>query len=288
MSVFIVTAVTGAAWYFSSQIIYPKKWGCPKEHFLYCGDPSELNLAFEDIKFSSAGEAEISAWYIPSGKSKKAVIMLHGHGATRNEAMRWVSSLNKAGFSLLLMDFRNHGKSTPGPISMGFHEKKDITAAVDYLIAEKKIESIGIFGVSMGSAAGIAGMALDKRIKAGGFEAGFAHFADLLADIAKRDFGLPRYPLIPIVVKFFELRTGADASKMNACEWVKEISPRPVLIMHCEGDNYIPFSHGRRIFEAAGEPKEFWNSPCSRHAQAWQGNTAKAEALVTGFYKKYL
>jgi fermentation-respiration switch protein FrsA (DUF1100 family) len=32
----------------------------------------------------------------------------------------------------------------------------------------------------------------------------------------------------------------------------------PKLIIHSEDDEIIPFQHGRRLFEAAPEPKEFY------------------------------
>lgn len=284
----LLLIIIGASWYFSTEIIYPKEWECPLDHFLYCGDPSELGLDFEDITFSSDGKVEISGWYIPSAGSNRAVVMLHGHGASRHEGLRWATALHRSGLNLLLIDLRSHGESTPGPISMGYHERKDVIAAVDYLVMEKNNASIGVFGVSMGSATGIMAMAADERIQAGIFEAGFADLEELLSDIAKNNFGLPKYPLIPIVVKIFEWRTKADAGMIKPYKTVKEIAPRPVFIIHCEKDDYIPYAHGKKIYEAAGEPKQFWASPCERHAQAWQGDREKAEALVTEYFTKYL
>lgn len=288
LSILVFSAIAGAAWHFSSQLIYPGKPGCPEEHFLYCGDPSELKLQFEDVTFSSYEEADISGWYIPSGNSVKAIVMVHGHGATRHEGMRWVRALNSAGFNLLLIDLRSHGSSTPGPISMGYHEKKDVISAIDFLIDEKNNSSTGVFGVSMGSATGILAMAEDERIKAGVFEAGYSSLEEILSYVAKNDFGLPKFPLINVVVKFFEWRTGSDADELKPYEKIKQISPRPVFIIHCEKDNYIPYEHGLKIFESAGEPKQFWASPCDRHAQAWQGDPEKAAGLVTEFYRKHL
>ncbi|PKL37748.1 MAG: alpha/beta hydrolase [Spirochaetae bacterium HGW-Spirochaetae-1] len=282
----IALIMFGAAWHFSSELIN-KKGVCDPDHFIYCGDPSELGLSFEDVTYKSTDGVNISAWYIPSpSPSVKGIIMVHGHGANRNEGMRWVKALHNAGFNLLLIDLRSHGKSTPGPISMGYHERDDVIAGVDYLVDARKLRDIGVFGVSMGAATSIPAMAADVRIKAGVFEAGIANFKDLLADIAWRDFHIPRYPLLNLVVAIFELRTGANSDEMNAEDSIKKIISRPVFIIHCEKDDFIPYEHGRRIYESANEPKQFWNSPCDRHARAWQGDTKKAERLVTEFYKK--
>jgi dienelactone hydrolase len=47
---------------------------------------------------------------------------------------------------------------------MGFYEKNDVLAAVDYLQRRSDNHSIGVFGVSMGAATAIMAMAADQRI----------------------------------------------------------------------------------------------------------------------------
>ena len=286
--VFLIIAVFGAAWYFSSQLVYPPFRECPKKHFVYCDNPEELNLTFEDISFKSPDGKELKGWYIPSKNSKKVIILVHGHGASRYEGMRWAKALNKGGFNLLTFDLRNSGKSEKCYTSMGFHEKKDVIGAVDYIINEKKLTKIGVFGASMGGVSSIFAMAEDERIKAGTFEAAYAHLDDLLTEMASRDFGLPKYPLMPLVLKFWELRAHADAEKMNAEDVIGKISPRPVFIIHCPEDNFIPYSHGERNYQAAKEPKQLWSAGCNQHAEAWQSDPAKGEALVVNFFRKYI
>ena len=54
-------------------------------------------------------------------------------------------------FNLLLFDFRYPGRSGGSYASIGFHEKKDLEAAVKYLRNERNQSEIGLFGFSMGS-----------------------------------------------------------------------------------------------------------------------------------------
>ncbi len=279
---------SGALWYFSSQIVSPPKGKCTQEHFLHCGDPSSLNLPFENIFITTKDISPLPGWFIPARNSHKAVIMVHGHSAWRNEGLRWAPSLHKAGFNVLLFDLRHHGENPAGPVSMGYHEYRDVIAAVDFLQNQKKMSSIGVYGVSMGGVSGIYAMARDSRIQAGVFEAAFANLEDLLGDIASRDYYLPRYPVIPMVLYLFEKRSGAKAVDINAEKIIGGISPRPVFIIHCEKDNYIPYSHGERLYQSAKEPKKFWNSPCNKHARAYQGDPATAEKLVSGFFRENL
>ncbi|MFW5770829.1 MAG: alpha/beta hydrolase [Spirochaetota bacterium] len=284
----IIAVLLGASWYFSSVLLYPPRSECPKEHFIYCKGPEEVGLKYDNVSFKTSDYITISGWYVPAGNSQKAVLTVHGRGATRHEGMRWLKSLHDAGFNVLLIDLRHQGKSEGSINSMGYHEKKDVLAAVDFLTKEKNISSIGILSVSMGVAASVPAMVEDKRIKAGIFEAGFTDFQQIITERAKVDFGLPKYPMMPLVMMFYEMRGNLDVDVMKPVEQIGEISPRPVFIIHCKDDDYIDYTHGKNLFKAAKEPKEFWEAPCDKHAEAWQGDPAKAEKLVTTFFRKNL
>jgi len=276
------------AWYFSGRLLYPEPQECPKDHFLYCGDPSELKLAWEDVSFKSNDGVNLSGWFIPSGKSDRAIIMVHGITANRREGLRWAKSFNRAGFNLLLLDLRNHGKSGKAVSGMGMHEKADITAAMDFLLGLRKMKKAGLFGVSMGAGTGIPAMAQDRRIAAGVFEAGYADLYDLLSVMIVRDFHLPPFPLLNMTSLLFRIRGGIPMSAVSPEKYIGSITPRPVFIIHCTDDHYIPFSHGERLFAAAKEPKEFFSAGCTIHAQAWQSDSKFLEDRITRFFRENL
>ncbi|MBN1531735.1 MAG: alpha/beta fold hydrolase [Spirochaetes bacterium] len=282
--VLIAAALFAAAWYFSSLLVSPAVKPCPADHFVYCKGPSELNLPYQEVSFKSRDGLTLRGWFMPAGKSDRAVLFVHGHGASRYEGLRWVKALHKAGFATMVFDLRNCGQSDRAPVSMGYHEKDDVIAAVDYLYAVKGIKKIGLFGVSMGSASGILAMARDKRIAAGVFEAGYADFRDLIVRVAKRDFGLPRFPLVDLTFLLFDLRTGADSRAISPERVIGSISPRPVFIMHCKEDNYVPYDHGERLFRKAREPKEMWTHKCAHHAEAWQADPPYIEKRVADYF----
>ncbi len=278
----------GASWHFSNQLLYPRPYICKEDHFVYCQGASQLGIPFEEVEFKNAENLTLRGWYFPVKDSKKAVVMVHGITADRREGLRWVKALRSAGYNLLLFDLRNHGKSDKSSTGMGYAEKRDIFAAVDYILNVRGNASVGVFGVSLGGASAIQAMAEDSRIRAGMFEASYANLADLLAQIGERDFSLPRFPIIPSVLLVYRLRGGMDPSKMNPEDYIGKIAPRPVYILHCEKDNYTEFSHAERLFAAAKEPKVFWAAPCNMHARAWQSNPAVAEKKARDFFSMYV
>ena len=110
------------AWTLSTNVMHPK-YTCSEEHFIYCGDPSQLDLAFDDIAFKSADGTDLSGWYIPAQASDKAVIFVHGHGADRHEGMRWFKAVHGAGFNILVFDLRNSGANAQTFSTMGYFER---------------------------------------------------------------------------------------------------------------------------------------------------------------------
>ncbi len=283
----VIASFLAVAWILSSNIMHPT-FVCSEEHFIYCGDPSQLNLSFEDISIQVGDGHTLSGWYIPAEASDKAVIFIHGHGADRHEGMRWFKAVHQAGFNILAFDLRNQGKSAKSFSTMGYFEKRDVIRALDYLQQQKQIESIGIFGTSMGAATSIMAMVDDSRIAAGVFEAGWANLDDLYSEIIEQHMGLPSYPLLPLTTWMLEQRTGMEMAKLNPEDMLADIAPRPVFIIHCSGDNLIGFSHGERNYAAAKKPKEFWKSPCQMHARAWQSDPEYIEQRVTNYFTKYL
>jgi fermentation-respiration switch protein FrsA (DUF1100 family) len=46
---------------------------------------------------------------------------------------------------------------------------------------------------------------------------------------------------------------------------VADIAPRPVLVVHGDADEVVPYPHAERLFAAAREPKELVRIPGGRH-----------------------
>lgn len=279
-----------AAWYFSTQILMLPITECSVERFVFCGEPSEQGIIFEEVSFITSDGLTIPGWYMPASdlSSKKSVLLVHGRTSNRTEGMRYAKAITTAGYNVLAIDLR-HPRQHPDIIStMSYHEKKDVIAALNFLENDKGAESIGVMGFSMGAAASMIVMAKDHRIKAGIFSGSYTNSIDVLAEQAKVIYGLPRYPLIPMVAIFFAWRGDLDLDEINPEKYISQISPRPVYIMHGTADKTVSFEHGQRLFEAAKEPKQFWRVENGKHTQLWQVDNDKAETSVVSFYNRYL
>ncbi|MDF3818745.1 alpha/beta hydrolase [Leptospira sp. 96542] len=279
----LLLGLLSAAYYFSSLVLYPNV-RCSKEHHVFCETPGELGLPYEVVSFPTEDGLNLEAYYIQHNKTNKSILLVHGHGGQKNEGLRFAKSLYGAGYNLLLLSLRrNHG----GFASMGYHEQKDVKAALEFL-ESKGQTSIGIFGFSMGSATSIIAMDKNKNIKAGLFSSGYGSALDVLVESAQRDFGIPYYPLIPLVKLFINVRGDLDIESVRPIDSIGNISPRPIAIFHCDADDYVDHHHALDLFAKAKEPKSIWSPACTRHERIWNVYPKESETRAVEFFSKNL
>lgn len=278
----ILGILVGSGWILSSVLMYPPKIPCTKDHFVYCGEPSEQNLVFENFKVVTEDALELSGWWIPAVSSRGIIIMSHGHGGDRREGMRYAQALHNVGFSILTFDYRSSNPDQGHFDSMDYFERRDLLKIIDFA-STKGSQKIGLLGFSQGSATGIITMALDSRIEIGIFEGSYANAADVIAFGASSMFKIPRFPLVDLALWFFEVRTSAHLSDMNPSSYIGKIAPRPVMIFHATQDPIVPFSHAEELLKSSPNIKT-WFFQDNVHAKAWQFNTQLAEKLVVDFF----
>jgi len=282
--VLFVAIFSYVPWYFSSLVFYPPV-NCTKDHHVFCTNPSELGLEYQDINFTTSDDVKLKGWYVPAKDSDKGILFVHGHGGAKTEGLRFAKALHTAGYNLFFIDLRrNHGRFA----SMGYYEPRDAKAAIDFLLNEKKLRSVGIFGFSMGAATSIITMADDQRIKAGLFSSGYSSALDVLSEAAKRDYGIPHFPLIPLVKLYINVRGNMDIESVRPVDKIGSISPRPIAIFHCDKDNYVDSSHAGKLFMKANEPKEKWIPVCNKHERIWNFYPEEADKRAVQFFQRNL
>ena len=90
------------------------------------------------------------------------------------------------------------------------------------------------------------------------------------------------------MIAIAEWRADADFDEVAAEQRVKEISPRPIFVMHGKGDDYVQVHHGQTVFEAASQPKVSWFSDSPDHVFEWNWNSEEAERRVLTFLERSL
>jgi predicted alpha/beta hydrolase len=95
--------------------------------------PDEYGLQYESVEFKATDGVILRGVWIPTSGSDKAVIILHGHGGSYDFDLYRAPALHEAGFSVLLFDFRAHGRSEGRRMTFGYEERRDVLGAIEFL-----------------------------------------------------------------------------------------------------------------------------------------------------------
>ena len=195
--------------------------------------------------------------------------------------------LYRAGFSVLLFDFRYRGESEGDAQTLGAKESRDIQSAVDYLKTRPDVNPrlIGVQGNSLGAASAILAATETTEIQEVVAEIPFTSINDILCHSFEQEFGLPCFPVAQVTKWISEFRLGVDFDKVAPVEVIGEISPRPVLLIDNLNDHLFPSDSVELLYEAARERKQLWQA-CAPHGKGWECAREEYERRVLAFWRE--
>ena len=213
---------------------------------------------------------KLHGWYCTPGQVQDGVwtaipsetVFLFFHGNAGNITNRYdiIRALMPLPVDVFILDYRGYGRSPGRPSEDGLYI--DARAAWDYLVNHREIsqDRIIIFGKSLGGAVAID---LATHVTPAGLivQSSFTSIPDMARTI---------FPFIPR----FLVRT-----KMDSIQKITKIEC-PKLFVHSPSDEVVPYKFGRRLFEAAIEPKTFYTVQGASHNETYAvGGEAYLDAL---------
>jgi len=228
-------------------------------------DPSSLGLAFETVRFPTAGGKRLHGWWIPSGNGEAPVLVLvHGWGRNAERMLPYIEMLHPAGFDLLAFDARHHGESDADGFASMPKFSEDIRAAVEEVRRRRpEVEEVGVLGLSVGGSAAIHAAAQDECIRAVATVGAFATPADPRATLGRWWWILA--PGLPLAFRMVERRIGQRFRDIAPERHIGLASAR-FLLIHGTADSVIPLSHARRLEAAGAGRASLWLLPGRGHS----------------------
>lgn len=225
-----------------------------QRQFLYFPQPREvppIASVFangEDVRFRTDDGLTLAGWFVPAATAGRApaVLVLNGNAGNRFHRAPFAHALSRAGFAVLLFDYRGYGGNPGAPTEQGL--RADARAAARYLAARDDVDArrIAYFGESLGAAVAI-GLATEATPAALVLRSPFTS----LVDMRKL-----HYPLLPFDFLLLD--------RYPAIDQIARVTA-PVLVIAGERDEVVPPENSRRLFEAANEPKRFVLIPAAHH-----------------------
>jgi fermentation-respiration switch protein FrsA (DUF1100 family) len=202
---------------------------------------------FEDCWFQSVDGIRLHGWYLKQDDPQAVILDIHGNAGNLTHRAAMAAQLRqRLRASILVFDYRGYGRSEGVPTIEGI--VRDARAARDYLARRERMapEAIVLLGRSLGGAVAVA-LASEEGARGLVLESTFSSLHDVAAS---------HYPelLVNLLV----------AERLDSVSKIAKYRG-PLLQSHGDADRTISFKLGRKLFEAANEPKTFVVIPGGDH-----------------------
>lgn len=200
--------------------------------------PRHAGLPYEEIVLVTEDRVALQAWFVAVPHARAVLLFCHGNAGNISHCIESVALFARLGLNVLIFDYRGYGRSEGRPTEKGTY--LDARAAWRYLVQERGVapQEIILFGRSLGAAVA-SWLAVVERPGALILESAFTSIPDMAARL---------YPFLPVnVLSRFKYNTLGNVQRVKC----------PVLVVHSLEDEIVPFTHGRRLYTSAREPKKF-------------------------------
>jgi uncharacterized protein len=240
-------------------------------HFIYfpsrelTADPSSMGLAFRDVDFTATDGVKLHGWLI-RGRTPMTLLYSHGNGgniAGRVSIARML--VDRLGVGVFMYDYRGYGRSEGAPSEAGL--VSDALGARAALLREGVTQDdVVYFGRSLGAAVTVD-LALAHPPRGVVLESPFASVRAMASTV------------LPGAGYLFRTRWDS-LGKIPGLR-------APLLVLHGDADETIPYAQGRALFAAAPEPKTFFTIRGGHHYEmdaAWPEYWAAWRTFLAGVH----
>jgi hypothetical protein len=229
----------------------------------YGFSPTDAGLDYEPVWVGTEDGERLHGWFIPTVQDSvldMTVLFFQGNAGNKATRIPLARDLSTAGYNVLLVDYRGYGQSTGQPSEKGLYA--DALASWRFLTGERGFDpgDIVIFGRSLG---GGPATWLATRVDARALllESTFTSVPDV---------GAHHYPFLP--VRWLSRFQFDSLSRIAGVDM-------PVHIIHGRDDEVVPFEHGKRLHNAAHEPKSFTATGDTHNRISKETTRARIRAL---------
>lgn len=244
MIVFIIMYVS------QRHLIYHPSPQVPHLPEYHANDMTVITLHTQD-------NLELMSWYKPAINNQPTVLYLHGNAGHIGYRMHLARQFINAGLGVLLLEYRGYGGNKGRPSEQGLY--KDGQAALTFLNQQGiKPEKLILYGESLGT--GVATELASKH----------AVCAVILQ--------APYTSLIALAHFHYPLIFLKPWDKFDSLARIQAINA-PLLVLHGEQDNVVPYKEGLTLFNAANEPKKMITFRNLDHHNLWDTPDFSREVL---------
>ncbi|EPY23000.1 hypothetical protein STCU_07959, partial [Strigomonas culicis] len=184
------------------------------------------------------------------------VVYCHANCGGRYDGLEAIFLLTK-GFTVFCFDFCGSGMSDGQYISLGFYERQDLAAVVEYLTQSSDVDGIALWGRSMGAVSSIMYASKDDSIRCVVCDSPFGSLRWLVQDLVEQHGGKAGKYIPGIIIKSIVerirkrimKRAAFDIDDLNTIRYASTCQV-PGLLFHGEGDDFVAPKHSQAVRDA--------------------------------------
>jgi Dipeptidyl aminopeptidases/acylaminoacyl-peptidases len=237
-----------------------------------------------DISFYNQRGNLISGWLALRAPHAPVIILTHGTPGNRVDMVSRAAFLFEHGYNVLLFDFQSYGQSQGVLSTLGMIESEDILAAITYLhsFPDTDDSKIGVLGLSMGATAAVLAAAHTNDILALVAESCPVDATRVPGDVPDDQVRAADKTLVEDVY-------GVDITQARPLDAVDRLAGHTALfLINGDIDTQTPLAGMYQLYNAAGEPKQYWVVAGANHAQSFAVSPDSYIAHVDAFFDSYL
>ena len=243
--------------------------------------PADLPAA--SIVLASASGVCLPGWHIPGQPGQGVIVLAHPYQGSRLDMINRARLLHAHGYSVVMFDMQAHGESPGDRVTIGYIERHDIAAAVDFAKQQHPQEPVGVIGFSMGGAATL--MATPLNVDAVVLESVYPHIEAAVRNRMIAQLGRLAWAPTKALLAQLKPRLGISVRALRPVDRLPNVGC-PVCIMSGTKDRLTTPEETLSMFDAAPDPKELWMVDGAEHEDLCDFSPDEYKRRVLSFFDR--
>jgi fermentation-respiration switch protein FrsA (DUF1100 family) len=228
--------------------------------------PSDGGMEYEEVFLTCQDGATLHGWFIP-GRGETVMLFFHGNGGNISHRIEKIHLLCYPEISSLMIDYHGYGLSQGKPSETSCY--LDALTSWDFLTQKQGVDPkrIVLFGESLGGAVAVD-LSMKKEVGAVILESTFTSIGEVMGRF------------IPGAGRFLK-------GKFNSLSKIASLKS-PLLILHGDEDELVPYALGRKLFAEANDPKEFFTIQGAHHNDTYEVGGKAYVQKIHQFIEHYI
>lgn len=224
----------------------------------------------------------------PVHGAKGTILCFHGYSSEGAQDFPCLAKFYvEAGYQVLLVDLRAHGRSEGLYVGFGCLDRWDALSWIQEAVERLgKDSSILLHGISMGGATVLmtSGMKLPSQVKGIISDCGFTSAWEIFSLVLHTRYHLPSFPLMQIADRMAKAKAGYGLAECSASREVEKAEV-PILLIHGDADTFVPCWMSYEIYAHCGSQAHLMIVKGASHAEAYHKDREGYEKAVLSFLK---